>query len=96
MRVPGFFKPIMKWVCPLFLGGVFVLWLLKEVFGYDLTSAQAGSVSYYVTDLAGPSSSLPAQLAIALVLAIYVFFALLTSRSKAFQLAESGRNKHEA
>ena len=96
MRVPGFFKPIMKWVCPLFLGGVFVLWLLKEVFGYDLTSAQAGSVSYYVTDLAGPSSSLPAQLAIALVLAIYVFFALLTSRSKAFQLAESGRNKYEA
>lgn len=93
MQVPVIFKPIMKWLCPVFLLGIFALWLMKEVFGYDLTAGRAGEVSYYVTDLIGAKSSLPAQLSMALVLVLFVFFAMITSRSKAFSRAEKGLNK---
>lgn len=93
MQVPVIFKPIMKWLCPVFLLGIFALWLMKEVFGYDLTAGRAGEVSYYVTDLIGANSSLPAQLSMALVLVLFVFFAMITSRSKAFSRAEKGLNK---
>lgn len=95
MKVPNLFKPIMKWLCPIFLLGIFALWLMKEVFGYDLTSGQAGAVSYYVTDLVGEKSSLPAQLSMTLVVVLFVFFALITSRSRAFSRAEKGLNKND-
>ncbi len=95
MRVPGFFRPITRWLCPAFLLGVFSLWLLKEVFGFDLATGSAGAVSYYVTDLLGDKSSLPAQLAMAMVLALFVFFALISSRSKAYARAEKGLTRTE-
>ncbi len=93
MRVPGFFRPIMRWLCPVFLLAVFVLWLLQEVFGFDLMTGTTGAVSSYVSDLIGENSSLPAQLAMALVVALFVFFALITSRSKAYARAEQGLEK---
>lgn len=93
MQVPAFFRPVMRWLCPVFLLAVFFLWLLQEVFGYDLKTGQSGAVSYYVTDLIGEKSSLPAQLSMALVVALFVFFALITSRSKAYARAEKGLNK---
>lgn len=96
IRVPWIFRPIIQWVCPLFLIGVFVMWLLKEVFGYDLTSGAAGAVSYYVTDLFGEKASLPAQLSVALVTAIFVFFGLMTARSAAYARAQQGLPKEDA
>ena len=93
MRVPSFFRPVMRWLCPLFLLVVFGLWLLQEVFGFDLKTGNSGAVSYYVTDLIGDQSSLPAQLSMAMVAALFVFFALITSRSKAYARAEQGLSK---
>lgn len=91
MQVPWIFRPIIKWVCPIFLLGVFALWVMKEVFGFDLTTGKPGEVSVYVKDLiGGAASSLPAQLSVALVGVLFVFFFLISSRSKAYQKAERG------
>lgn len=94
IRLPWVFRPIIKWICPGFLLFIFAMWLLKEVFGYDLASGKAGAVSYYVTDLLGEKASIAAQLSMGLVLVIAVFFALLTSRCAAYRRAEQGLPKH--
>jgi len=96
MQVPSFFRPIIKWVCPIFLLGVFAMWVLKEVFGFDLTTGQPGEVSYYVKDLiGGAASNLQAQLSVALVGVLFIFFFLISSRSKAYQKAERGETNLE-
>lgn len=93
LRVPWIFRPIIRWVCPAFLLGVFVLWFLQEILGVDLSSGAAGGVSNYVTDLFGASASLPAQLSLALVAVIAVFFCLMIARAPAFRRAEQGLAK---
>lgn len=94
IRVPGFFRPIIRYVCPAFLLFIFAMWLLKEIFGFDLATFKAGEVSSYVTDLVGGAkSSQPAQLSIAMAVAVFVFFALITSRSRAYKRAEQGLDK---
>lgn len=93
LRVPWIFRPIIRWVCPVFLLGVFVLWFLQEILGVDLSSGAGGGVSYYVTDLFGAKASLPAQLSLALVAVIATFFSLMTARARAFRRAEQGLAK---
>ncbi len=94
IRVPGFFRPIIRYVCPAFLLFIFAMWLMKEIFGFDLTTFKAGEVSSYVTDLVGGAkSSQPAQLSIAMAVAVFVFFALITSRAKAYKRAEQGLDR---
>lgn len=94
-RVPWIFRPIIKWICPGFLLTIFALWLMKEILGYDFAKGQMGAVSGYVTDLFGEKANLPAQLSVALVAAIFVFFGLMTARSKAYARAEQGLDKHD-
>lgn len=96
IRVPWVFRPIIKWICPGFLLMVFAMWLLKEVFGFDLTTGTAGAVSYYLTDLSGDKASTVAQLSVALVVAIFVFFGLMTARSAAYARAEKGLSKEDS
>lgn len=95
-RVPRVFRPIIKWVCPAFLLGIFALWVMKEILGFNLASGRAGAVSAYVTDLFGAKANLPAQLSVALVLLVFLFFGILTARSRAYARAERGLHKEEA
>ncbi len=95
IRVPAIFRPIIKWICPGFLLLIFAMWLMKEIFGFDLTTFKAGEVSAYVTDLVSAKPSLPAQLSLTMAVAIFVFFALITSRSRAYKRAEQGLNKYD-
>ncbi len=95
IRVPWIFRPIIKWICPGFLLVIFTLWLLKEIFGFDLATFKAGAVSSYVTDLFGATASQPAQLSVVMVIAVFIFFGLITARSRAYKRAEQGLNKHE-
>ncbi|MBK8095213.1 MAG: sodium:calcium symporter [Verrucomicrobiaceae bacterium] len=92
IRVPSFFRVVIKWICPAFLLCIFVMWLLKEIFGFDLETFKIGTVSSYVTDL---STSQPAQLSVAMAAVVFIFFALITARSRAYQRAEQGLNKSE-
>lgn len=92
IRVPSFFRVVIKWICPAFLLCIFAMWLLKEIFGFDLETFKIGTVSSYVTDL---STSQPAQLSVAMAAVVFIFFALITARSRAYQRAEQGLNKSE-
>jgi SNF family Na+-dependent transporter len=94
-QVPRVFRPIIQWLCPGFLLLVFALWLMRDVFGFDLATLKPGAVSSYVSDLFGAKSSLAAQLSVALVVAVSVFFGLLTARSRAYAKAERGLPKHD-
>ena len=60
------------------------------------STGSAGSVSGYVTDLFGAKSNLPAQLSVAMVLSIFVFFGLMTARSRAYARAEQGLPKEDS
>lgn len=93
IRLPWVFRPIIKWICPAFLLSVFAMWVMKEVFGYEIGSGREAAVSYYVTDLFGAQPSTAARLSVALVVVIAIFFALLTSRSAAYSRAERGLPK---
>jgi neurotransmitter:Na+ symporter, NSS family len=88
VRIPGFFRPVLKWVCPGFLLTVFGYWLMKNLF------SAGGEPSSYITDLVGEKQSLPAQLSVALLVAVAVFFVLLTARSKAYAAAEKGHSQN--
>ena len=92
--VPRVFRPIIRWVCPVFLLSIFALWLMKEVLGIDLATFQSGAVSSYVTDLFGEKAKLPAQLSIGVIGALLIFFVLMAAWSKAFKRAEQGLDKH--
>ena len=50
IRIPAFFKIIMKYVSPLFLLVIFSLWVAANVFGVDLRTGES-SYSGYVRDL---------------------------------------------
>jgi len=102
IRIPRFFGLIMKWICPVFLLAIFAMTVLTSVFGFDLSTRTFGSVSSYVADLIGGmkdgkvrETNLAAQLSVVLVIVVAVFFGLLSSRSKAYQRAEQGLDKHD-
>jgi len=102
IRIPAFFGIIMKWICPTFLLLIFALTVLTSLFGFDLTTFKFGSASSYVIDLFGGvkdgkalATNQAAQLSVALVVIIFIFFSLLSSRSKAYKRAEKGLPKHD-
>jgi neurotransmitter:Na+ symporter, NSS family len=92
IRVPWVFRPIIKWVCPLFLVSIFVMWFLQNVIGVSF-SGGATKLSSYVTDLYGATANDAAQLSVALIIVVFIFFGLITARSKAYKLAEQGKTK---
>lgn len=78
IRIPNFFKPIMKYVCPVFLIGVFVFWVLENFFGIKPGRADP-QLSGYVTDLFGDTANTPARLSVLLVIALFIFFGVIVS-----------------
>lgn len=79
MRAPTIYKTILKYVTPLFLIGIFVMWLLKNVAGWNFSFSQpVFAPSGYVVDLIGSQPSPVARLAIALVVVITAFALVLT------------------
>ena len=50
IRIPSFFKFVMKYVSPLLLIGIFVMWVATNIFGLNFTTGEA-VYSGYVKDL---------------------------------------------
>lgn len=93
MRIPGFFKPIIKYVSPLYLLGVFALFVLFNVFGLDIKTGQFNPTGY-VLDLVGPQADPVARLSVMLIVIVLIFFLILTATAgkrweKAAQTAEN-------
>ncbi len=75
LRIPRFFGPVIKYVTPTFLLGIFVMFVLQNVFGWNFAfgSAAEFNPTSYVMDLVGPEPSRPAQLAVLLILVLMAF-----------------------
>ncbi len=82
IRVPGFFRPILKYVCPAFLLTIFGMWLLKNVVGWDPASGKAAP-SPYVADLFEHRNPV-AWMSIALVVTVAVGLAVMIASSKRY------------
>lgn len=83
IRIPGIFRPIMKFICPAFLLAIFAYWCLKNILGFN----PGGGImepSGYVVDLFVKPNPV-AWLSIGVVLLFGAFVALLVSRSEAYR-----------
>ena len=74
IRIPGFFRPIMQWLCPVFLLAIFGYWLVKNVFNLG----SGGTVSGYMRDLFVEPNAV-AWMSIGVAVAFGAFVALLIS-----------------
>jgi hypothetical protein len=83
MRIPRFFRPVMKWLCPLFLLTVFGMWLLKNVFGVSLEGGAAEPSPYWKDLFVEPNGV--AWLCVCLVGLLFATLALLVSRARAYR-----------
>lgn len=78
MQIPGFFKPIIQYVSPLFLLAIFVLFILRNVFGWNPSTGELNPTAY-VQDLVGPNPNTVARLSMAFVALFVIFITLLVN-----------------
>jgi SNF family Na+-dependent transporter len=78
IRLPKFFKPIFKYVSPLYLLTIFAFWVLFKVFGWD-PATKTFTPTSYVTDLVGPQANNVARLGVLLIIVVTGFFMLLAA-----------------
>lgn len=78
IRIPRFFKPIIKYICPLYLLTIFVFWVLFNVFGWNPSTGEFKPTSY-VTDLVGAKADPVARLSIGLIAVTVIFFLITTA-----------------
>lgn len=84
MGIPAIFGPIMKFVTPVFLLGIFFFWASENIFGYNLITGEANP-SGYVSDLFGENPSQVAWLSIAVILLLGGFVFLIVNSSAHFR-----------
>jgi hypothetical protein len=77
MRIPAAFKFVMKYVSPAYLVGIFALFLLFNVFGWNPTTGEFRPTSH-ISDLVGPQPSRVAQLSVGVIVLSLVLFGILT------------------
>ncbi|MFT4900988.1 MAG: NSS family neurotransmitter:Na+ symporter [Lentimonas sp.] len=77
MRIPRFFRIVMKYISPLFLLAIFGLWIAANVFGIDFSTGKA-SYSNYVKDLFIQPDAV-AWMSIGLIGIVAILFTLIVS-----------------
>jgi NSS family neurotransmitter:Na+ symporter len=80
IRIPGFFKIIMRYLSPLYLITIFALFVLFNVFGWNPQTG-AFTPSSYVSDLVGEHPNDVARMSVALIVVIIVFFLMLIAQA---------------
>jgi len=78
MRIPNFYKFIIKYISPIYLLGIFVLFLLFNVFGWDPKQGTFTPTGY-VKDLIGDDASPVARQTIALLGIVTTFFLVIAA-----------------
>ncbi|MEX0331149.1 MAG: sodium:calcium symporter [Puniceicoccaceae bacterium] len=84
MHIPRIFGPIMKYVTPVFLLGIFFFWISENIFGYNLITGQA-QPSGYVQDLFGENPNQVAWLSMVIILLLIGFTFLIVNSSAHFR-----------
>ncbi len=83
-RIPRFFGYVMKYVTPVFLLIIFVLWLAQNLFGYNLIARRAESSSYY-NDLFGADPNPVAWISVSVILMLGGFVTLIVNSSSHYR-----------
>ncbi len=78
LRLPKFFKPIFKYVSPLYLLTIFVFWVLFNLLGWNLETGTF-TPTEHVTDLVGAQPNNVARLGVLLILVVTGFFMILAA-----------------
>jgi SNF family Na+-dependent transporter len=81
---PAIYGPIMKYVTPVFLLGVFFMWTVEKIFGYNFSTGNA-SASGYIEDLFGPNVNQVAWLSVCIILMLLGFVFLIVNSSPYFR-----------
>lgn len=82
LRIPFWFGLVMKWITPVFLVTIFVLWVLVNLLGVDLGSG--GGLSGYVKDLfVEPNTT--AWLSVGLIVLVLIFALLILISSDRYK-----------
>jgi len=83
LRIPDFFKVVIKFICPLFLLLIFACWVATNVFGFNFSTGEF-KLSGYVLDLVGseeqPANNV-ARASVALILIVAAFIAALIAQA---------------
>lgn len=78
MHIPAIYKPVMKYVTPLFLAAIFVMFILANVFGWNFSFADAQfKPTGYITDLIGPNPSASARITFGFIVITIIFVAMM-------------------
>lgn len=80
IRIPSFFRFIMRYLSPLYLITIFGLFLLFNVFGWNPGSGTFTPTGY-ITDLVGAQASDVARMSVGLIAVIIVFFLILIDQA---------------
>lgn len=82
IKIPNFFKPIIKYICPGFLITIFLFWIILDVFGLG------ANIDYHIRDIIGGQGFERSPVAILVILNIALlalFFCLIVSRVKKYK-----------
>ncbi len=83
LRIPDFFKVVIRFICPLFLLIIFACWVATNVFGYNFSTGEF-KLSGYVLDLVGseetPANNV-ARASMALIIIVAAFIAALIAQA---------------
>lgn len=81
IRIPSFFKPIIKYVTPGFLLTIFVMFVFKNVFGWNFEFGAGATFNPtgYVKDLVGETANPVARLTVGFIIIVMIFTCLLAS-----------------
>lgn len=82
IRIPWIFKPILKYVSPVYLLVIFAFWVAINVFGFSFETGKA-TISSYVKDLF-QDGNLAAWLSISLIVMVGAFVTLILSRASVY------------
>jgi neurotransmitter:Na+ symporter, NSS family len=78
MRIPGLYKKVLVYISPSFLGIVLVMFILKNVFGWNFSFADPQfNPTSYVTDLVGPNHNDVARGSFLFMVIVVLFVAYL-------------------
>lgn len=83
IRLPNFYVPLVKYITPVFLIAVFILWLAKDVFGI----LGSGEISPYILDIVGSEThprNAVAVMAVVIIGALGIFYAAILSISNRY------------
>jgi NSS family neurotransmitter:Na+ symporter len=80
LRIPGIFKPLLRYVTPTVLLLIFATFVLKNAFGWNLSfTAPVFAPSGYITDLIGPKASGSARVTVLFMLMVAAYGTLLVT-----------------